>query len=176
MVLEAEDRVLVAAARRGDLDAFEVLVRRHQTPIYRLALRMLGSHSDAQDVAQEAFIQAWRSLARFRGDSSFSTWMHRIAVNRGLNHIAARRSDRELSPELTDVRTDPAEIVERSAQLAILTREILALSPDQRAALVLRELQGLSYEEVAQTLGVSLAAVKGRIHRARLALAEAMDE
>lgn len=80
------------AAQSGDLDAFEVLLRRHQTPVYRVALRMLRSEADAQDASQEAFVQAWKSLDRFRGDSSFATWMYRIITNRSLNLIARRRA------------------------------------------------------------------------------------
>lgn len=92
MVDDVDDRVLVRAAQSGDLDAFEVLLRRHQTPVYRVALRMLRSEADAQDASQEAFVQAWKSLDRFRGDSSFATWMYRIITNRSLNLIARRRA------------------------------------------------------------------------------------
>lgn len=88
MIVEVDDRLLVGAARRGGLQAFEVLVRRHETPVYRLALRMLGSEADAEDATQEAFVQAWRSLARFRGDSAFATWMYRIVTNRTLLVLA----------------------------------------------------------------------------------------
>ncbi len=172
MIVEADDRLLVGAARRGDLEAFDVLVRRHQAPVYRLALRMLGSEADAEDAAQEAFVQAWRSLERFRGDSAFATWMYRIVTNRCLNALAARRPVEGLTDRYPEPAGDPAEVAERRARLRAVADGVLTLPPEQRAALVLREFQGLSYEEVAQVLGVSLAAVKGRIHRARLRLIE----
>jgi RNA polymerase sigma-70 factor, ECF subfamily len=172
MIVTADDTLLVDAARRGDLDAFEVLVRRYQEPVYRVALRMLGSESDAQDAGQDAFIRAWRSLAGFRGDSGFATWLYRIVTNRCLNMLAARRPVEPLTEAHTDPRADPAEIADRRDRFRAVADSILALPPEQRAALVLREFQGLTYEEVAEVLGVSPAAVKGRIHRARLAVAE----
>lgn len=170
MVDEAPEGVLVEAARAGDLDAFELLVRRHQGLVYRLALRMLGSEADAEDVAQETFVQAWRSLGRFRGDSTFGTWLFRIATNRCLNVIASRRVTVTLDEGHVAVGGDPSETAERRARLHEVMAAILELSAEQRAALVLRELEGLAYEEIATVLGISLTAVKGRVHRARLAL------
>ena len=172
MIVTADDSLLVDAARRGDVDAFEVLVRRYQEPVYRVALRMLGSESDAQDAGQEAFIRAWRSLARFRGDSAFATWLYRIVTNRCLNVLAARRPVESLTEAHPDPGADPATIAEHRERFRAVADSILALPAEQRAALVLREFQGLAYEEVAEVLGVSPAAVKGRIHRARLGVAE----
>ena len=172
MIVTADDSLLVDAARRGDVDAFEVLVRRYQEPVYRVALRMLGSESDAQDAGQEALIRAWRSLAHFRGDSAFATWLYRIVTNRCLNVLAARRPVEPLTEAHPDPGADPATIAERRERFRAVADSILALPSEQRAALVLREFQGLAYEEVAEVLGVSPAAVKGRIHRARLGVAE----
>lgn len=172
MIVTAGDSLLVDAAQRGDLDAFEVLVRRYQGPVYRVALRMLGSESDAQDATQEVFIRAWLSLARFRGDSAFATWLYRIVTNRCLNMLAARRPVEPLIEAHPDPGADPAELAERRERFRAVADSILALPAEQRAALVLREFQGLAYEEVAEVLGVSPAAVKGRIHRARLGVAE----
>jgi len=174
MVVAVDDRVLVRAAQRGDLQAFADLVRRHQRPAFRLALHMTGSREDAEDVSQEAFFRAWRTLGRFRGDSSFSTWMHRIVTNLCLNLIAARPAHHGLPDTASDLRDDPPTTIERRERMRALEAGVRALPPDARAALVLRELQGLSYDEVAEVLGVSLAAVKGRIHRARLQLVEGM--
>lgn len=171
-VVAVDDAVLVAAAREGGSDAFELLIRRHQGAVYGLALRMLGSEADAQDAAQGAFVQAWRGLAHFRGESAFSTWMYRIMANRCLNLLAQRRPMDALSDDLADGRDDPAEVVAGRARMQAVAAAILRLGPDQRAALVLREFQGLSYAEIAEVLGVSVAAVKGRIHRARLLLIE----
>ena len=173
MVVEASDRFLVAAAQAGDVHAFEALIRRHQGAVYRVALRMLGSELDAEDAAQEALVQAWRALSTFRGDSAFSTWLYRIVNNRCLKARAARRPMAALPDVLIDRGSDPAEAVARSERLHALARGVLALPAEQRAALVLRELEGLSYEQIAQALGVTVPAVKGRIHRARLGLLRA---
>lgn len=170
MVVRVADRVLVDAARAGDVDAFEVLVRRHQGKMYRVALRLLGSDADAQDATQETFVRAWRGLGRFRGESAVSTWLYRIVTNRCLNVVAARRPAESLDPDLPSVGSDPAEIAEQRERFAAVARHVRSLPPEQRAALVLRDFEGLSYEEVAAVLGVSVAAVKGRIHRARLSV------
>lgn len=170
MVVESRERILVDAARAGDLDAFELLVRRHQAAVYRLALRMLGSEADAEDMAQETFVQAWRSLGRFRGHSAFGTWLFRIATNRCLNAVAARRVTVTLDEEQVGAGGDPSETVQRHTRLRAMVAAMLELPAEQRAALVLRELEGLSYDEIANVLEISSSAVKGRIHRARLAL------
>jgi RNA polymerase sigma-70 factor, ECF subfamily len=171
------EALLVRAARRGDLDAFGELVRRHEQPIFRLALRMLGTRTDAEDAAQDAFLQAWRALPRFRGSSSFGTWLYRIATNRCLNVIAARRPTDELEESRTGSRRDdPAVRIEERERMGALTASITRLPGEQRAALVLREFEGLSYDEVAEVLDISLAAVKGRIHRARLTVAQDLED
>lgn len=175
-MVEARDEQLVRAAVHGDVRAFEALVRRHQERAYRIALRMLGRPEAAEEAAQDAFVRAWISLGRFRGDSLFSTWLHRIVVNASLDAIATRRGDAPLSEEQVDVREDPARMAELHARVEAVKAAILRLTPDQRAALVLRELEGLSYEEIAAVLEISLPAVKGRIHRARLELLERLDE
>ena len=134
---------------------------------------MLGSRVEAEDAAQEALVQAWRGLSRFRGESAFSTWLYRIVTNRCLNFRAARPPT-EVPPDvLIDRDSDPPEALERSERLHSLARGLLQLSAELRAALVLRELEGMSYEEIGQVLGVTVPAVKGRIHRARLALLQA---
>jgi RNA polymerase sigma-70 factor (ECF subfamily) len=168
VVVRVADRVLVDAARAGDVDAFEVLLRRHEGSVYRVALRLLGSDADAQDATQETFIRAWRGLGRFRGDSAVSTWLYRIVTNRCLNVIAARRPAENLDPDLPLSASDPAEITEQRERFTAVARRVMSLVPEQRAAVVLRDFEGLSYEEVAEVLGVSVAAVKGRIHRGRL--------
>jgi len=173
MVVEVGDRFLVAAAQAGDRHAFEALVRRHQGAVYRVALRMLGSGADAEDATQEALVQAWRALSTFRGESAFSTWLYRIAINRCLKVSASRQPMEALPDLLIDRDSDPAEAVVQSERLRALARGVLGLPLEQRAALVLRELEGLSYEQIAEALGVTVSAVKGRIHRARLGLLKA---
>jgi RNA polymerase sigma-70 factor, ECF subfamily len=170
------DQVLVRAARDGSVDAFAELVRRHEAPVYRTALRMLGSRVDAEDVAQEAFIQAWRSLARFRGDSTFSTWIYRIATNRSLNAIAARRPTVDIDAVELASPLSAAERTEQRDRLRRTVAAILRLEPEQRALIVLRELEGLSYAEIAAILEIEETKVKGRLHRARAALANTVEE
>jgi RNA polymerase sigma-70 factor, ECF subfamily len=165
---QVEDSILVRAAQNGDVDAFEELVRRYQTSIYRVALRILGSRADAQDVVQETFVRAWRALPRFRHDSAISTWLYRIVTRRALDKIASCRSTGTLDEVEVEAGPDPAQAAEDQERLRAVKQAIAKLPPDQRAALVLREFEGLSYQEVAHVLGASVPAIKTRIHRARL--------
>lgn len=168
------DLWLVGKARAGDVDAYEVLVRRHRGRIYRIALRMLGNTHDAEDVAQDVVIQVWTALAGFTGSSSFTTWLYRIVVNRCLNKTRGRRWTR---PVLDDdpVPTAGAEDTVIAAQRARATMEAIAgLPDDQRAVLVLHQLEGLSYREVAAVVDISEDAVRGRLHRARVSLLESL--
>ena len=167
---QVEDSILVRAAQNGDVDAFEELVRRYQTSIYRVALRMLGSRADAQDAVQETFVRAWRALPRFRHDSAISTWLYRIVTRRALDKIASRRSTGTLDEVEVEAGPDPAQAAEDQERLRAVRLAITKLPPDQRAALVLREFEGLSYQEVAQVVGASVPAMKTRIHHARLSI------
>ena len=169
MIQHVNDRILLQAAQDGDLDAFEALVRRHQAAVYRVAFRMLRSEVDAQDATQDTFVRAWRGLERFRRDSAMSTWLYRIVTRRCLDVIAARRRTEDLQIQL-DAGVDPADTAEQRDRLRAVTRAIAGLPGEQRAALVLREFEGLSYNQVADVLNTSVPAVKGRIHRARLAV------
>ena len=170
------DADLVRRAQAGHLQAFEVLVERHQLRIYRVALRMLGNPADAQDVAQDAFLRAWRALAGFRGDSAFSTWLYRIVTNQCLKFLRDRPRAAPLDELAEAPASRPEELVEAGARRQALADAIAKLNPNQRAALVLREFEGCTYEEVAAILGITVAAVKGRLHRARLELLEVMRE
>lgn len=174
MVLLVDDVHLVRAAQAGDEKAFEELVRRHQLAAYRLSLRMLASRQDAEDAAQEALVQVWRALGSFRGQSSFSTWLYRIVANRCLTVLRAGRPQHTLDEEQPDPAPGPPERAEAHDRFHALKTGILELSHQQRAALVLREFEGLSYAEIGEVLELSEAAVKGRLHRARLDLARRM--
>jgi RNA polymerase sigma-70 factor (ECF subfamily) len=176
MVLKTDDIHLVSAAQRGDLIAFELLVRRYGTPAYRIALRILGNPSDAEDVTQDSLLQAWQALPTLRDRRLFSTWLYRIVTNRCLNSIRARRATEVLPNEIEDETRRPNHVTEARRQLEALARAITRLTPEQRAPFVLRELEGLSYGEIAAVLETTVPAVKGRLHRARLALLEAMRE
>ena len=168
---------LVHAAQKGDDSAFEELVRTYEKKVYHLALRMCGNQDDAYEIAQEAFLSAWKGLKFFRGESSFSTWLYRLTSNAAIDFL--RREKRQSGPSdfsLDDEETyiepvDPAPTPQRHAEAKEL-REALAqglekLSPEHRQVLLLRELQGLSYEEISDALDLDLGTVKSRIARAR---------
>ncbi len=158
------------------MEAFAVLVRRYQASVYRIALRLLGTSADADDVTQETFLRAWRSLLRFRGESMFSTWLYRIVTRRCFDLLAARRPTDPLDERHPGASADPETTLEQRERLRVITGQIKTLPPDQRAALVLREFEGLTYEQVADVLQTTVPAIKGRIHRARLTLLKEATE
>jgi RNA polymerase sigma-70 factor, ECF subfamily len=176
MSAELADPHLVTRAKAGRLDAFEELVRRHRDRVFRIAVRMLGDENDAEDATQDAFVLAWRRLPEFRADSQFSTWLHRIVTNRCLDMLRARRPTTTLPESREAPASRPDRIVEGVWQVADLKLAIGRLTPEQRAPLVLRDLEGRTYEEIAEILEISVSAVKSRLHRARLELLEAMRE
>jgi len=163
----AVERDLVQACQRGDREAFDRLVERYQRPVYHLCYRYTGGHEDANDLAQEAFLRAWRSIGRFRGDSAFSTWLYRIAVNACLNHRAARRPQTQ---ELTETLPDPSigalSRVEGEEEARRVRVAIAQLPEKQRATLILKVYHDLSHEEVAQALGSSVGTVKSNLFHA----------
>jgi RNA polymerase sigma-70 factor (ECF subfamily) len=171
MEQQFDDAYLVCRAQGGHLGAFEVLVERYQTRVYRVALRMLANPHDAQD----AFVQAWKGLAGFRGDSAFSTWLYRIITNRCLKFLRDRPRTQPLAETHEAPANRPDQVAEANARRDALHAAIAALRPEQRAALVLREFEGCTYEEVAAILAITVPAVKGRLHRARLELLDAMQ-
>lgn len=169
---------LVRAAAKGNTLAFEELVRLHEKKVYALALRMCGSSEDAADAAQEAFLSAWRGLPSFRGEAGFATWLYRLTANAAIDHLRRTRRQRgDLSLEDGPLGLDAADSgpgPQEAAEGAELRRAVAAglarLSDDHRQVLVLRELQELSYEEIARMLDIDLGTVKSRISRARSAL------
>jgi RNA polymerase sigma-70 factor (ECF subfamily) len=179
---QASDQKLVERVQKGDKGAFDLLVLKYQHKIVNLIMRYVRDPELALDIAQEAFIKAYRALPRFRGDSAFYTWMYRIAVNTAKNHLAAQRRrpmDIELDlqdPEQYDLHaklkeTDTPEGVALGNELKeSVERAIAALPEDLRTAIVLRELEGMSYEEIAQTMECPVGTVRSRIFRARDAI------
>ena len=179
---QASDKKLVERVQKGDKGAFDLLVLKYQHKIVNLVMRYVRDPELALDITQEAFIKAYRALPRFRGDSAFYTWMYRIAVNTAKNHLAAQRRrpmDVELDlqdPEQYDLHaklkeTDTPEGMALSNELQeIVERAIAALPEDLRTAIVLRELEGMSYEEIAQTMECPVGTVRSRIFRARDAI------
>lgn len=172
---ELDEQTLVIRAQEGDARAFEQLARRHQDALYRLAVRVMGDAGEAEDALQEALLDAWRRIGRFRGDSAFSTWMYRIVTNRCLGMLRRRRPvPVEQIEAPAPAHDSPERAVERDAGLAALGRAVQELSDDLRICWVLRELEGLSYAEISEITGASEDAVRGRIHRARTRLAEVL--
>jgi RNA polymerase sigma-70 factor, ECF subfamily len=179
------DRALVERAQRGDKRAFELLVEKYQRRLGRLLSRFIRDPSEVEDVMQEAFIKAYRALPAFRGDSAFYTWLYRIGINTAKNYLAAmgRRA-----PTSTDMEAEEAESHvdgERLRDLntpenALLSKEIAdtvnstieSLPEELRTAIQLRELEGMSYEEIASIMGCPIGTVRSRIFRAREAIAE----
>ena len=171
---ELDDATLVVRARGGDLRAYELLVQRYQGPIYRLAVRILASRSDAEDVVQDVFLTAWRRLDQLEREAAFVGWLYRTATNRCLNVIRNRKPVAEADLDLHESKNRTEHAVETNAQLAALGEALGRLSAEQRACWLLREVHGRSYEEIAVAVGTTSTAVRGRIARARAQLAEVM--
>ena len=178
------DAKLVARVQAGDKAAFDLLVLKYQRKILRLLSRMLRDQSEIEDVMQEAFIKAYRALPQFRGDSAFYTWLYRIAINTARNWMASQ-SRRPSSPSLhqsedgetfdeidnlTDNNTPESLLASREIAESV-NESIQALPAELRMAIVLREIEGLSYEEIAQAMGCPIGTVRSRIFRAREAIA-----
>jgi RNA polymerase sigma-70 factor, ECF subfamily len=167
------DRALVDAAAGGSREAFDELIRRHQTAMITLARVLTGGRGDAEDLAQEVFVRAWKSLGRFRGESTFRTWLHRVAINvvrtsqvkQGrLRRLFASRDDDETPPE----PASGEEAVDATlARRQVIDRALATLPDELRVAVTLRDLQGLDYKEIAAMLDVPIGTVESRIFRAR---------
>jgi RNA polymerase sigma-70 factor (ECF subfamily) len=175
---EVGDAYLVARARDGYLDAYEMLVQRHSAMAYRVALRLCGNHHDAQDIAQDALIAAWQNLARFRADSSFSTWLYRIVTRRALNKLTRGRAGElaDLLDDVADPVTGPAAQAERNLAVDAVTDALAALPFSQRAVVILHHFEGLSYAEVAEVTHSSVPAVRSHLFRARRTLGTKLEE
>ncbi len=171
---------LVRRARAGDGRAFEDLARQLETGLYRHVVRIVGTPDQAEDVVQDALFSAWRSIASFQG-GSFRAWVFRIATNRSIDVVRARRRRGELPlepPDDADVEwaepvaagPDPPELASQAEALAAVEEALHGVPAEQRAALLLRDVEGFSYEEIAQITAVEIGTVKSRIHRARTAV------
>ena len=169
---------IIRSVLRGNVNDFEKLVTAYEKNVYSLALRMVGDPEDAADMTQETFIKAYRSLSSFRGDSKFSSWLYRIASNVCLDFLRSRSRHPQVSLstvdeddratfELPDMRQNPEEQLMKKLGMEAVRRGLEQLPEQQRQILVLRELGGLSYAELAQTLGLEEGTVKSRIFRAR---------
>ena len=183
MPMKNDDRRLARLAGQGDQDAFAQLVERYTGLVYTLALRRVGSHHDAEDIAQTVFWKAWKALPSFREESAFSTWLYRMTANAVTDFLRQKgRREAPLSlddpdlPQTAHPGPSPAEQAQAEERREALYRAIEALPDQARSILLLRELQGLSYEEIAAALDLPLGTVRSRLARARSALAKSLRE
>ncbi len=185
--MHPDEDLLVKRSRDGDLDAFEELVKRYESKVYTIAYRFTGNHADAGDLAQDAFIRAYQALRSFRGDASFATWLYRIASNVCRDELRRQQRQKKVSldemmsqpggnPPLAAADMSPQECLERSEIQELVQKQLNSLSGDQRLILVMREIQGLSYEEIAAALECNLGTVKSRLNRARQTLKQRVLE
>ena len=181
--MPAEEQKLIDAAIAGDSSAFERLIEPLEGRIYAVALRMCGNREDAQDCMQESMIRIYRALSSFKGQSSFSTWIYRITMNTCLDELRRRKARRSTSLDTlldsgwspTDETDTPERHAIQSEQRRTLERAIAELPEDMRAAVVLRDVQGLAYDEIASALNVNVGTVKSRISRGRERLREKLS-
>lgn len=189
-----QERRLVRRLRRGDQRAFATIVRTYQQRVFNMVFRFLGNREEAEDVAQDVFVTVYQSAASFRGDSKFSTWLYRVTVNHCKNRLKyLKRRGRHMGRPLDEIaehqiaqgsgETQPAyhAAIPRPDDLAagrqleaLIQREMAKMDEDHRLLLVLRDIQGLSYQEMAEVTGLNVGTIKSRLHRARLALKEAL--
>lgn len=182
-----DEHLLVTAAKSGDAVAFEELVNRYERKIFRLTMNITGNTEDAEDAMQDAFLKSYTHLQNFHGDSRFYTWLVRIAANEALMRLRKRRPNQfsldepieaedDLMPrEIEDWEPSPEQQYAQSEMQGILNNVIAQLEPDYRIVFVLRDVEELSTEETAQTLGISIPAVKSRLLRARLKLRQKLN-
>lgn len=167
---EMDDAALVAASVAGARDAFDVIVARHRRAVYQVCYRFVNNHEDASDLAQDAFVRAWKGLKNFKGQSALSTWLHRIAVNVCLNRVAAKTPINEpitSTDRFEDVRIEGAQHAMIRQERAAAVREAIASLPKkQRATLILRTYHDMSHQQIAETLGSTVGAVKANFFHA----------
>jgi RNA polymerase sigma-70 factor, ECF subfamily len=187
--VDTSDLVLVQRVQRGDKTAFDLLVRKYQHKVVKLVTRYLRNPADAEDVAQEAFIKAYRAMPQFRGDSAFYTWLYRIAINTAKNAIVSRdrnpvefdldmqaiEESQSMQARLADTTT-PESLLQTEEIRTTVNQAIDALPEDLRTAIVLRELEGLSYEDIALAMECPVGTVRSRIFRAREAIDRRLSE
>jgi RNA polymerase sigma-70 factor (ECF subfamily) len=189
VTVEESDLVLVKRVQRGDKTAFDLLVRKYQHKVVKLVLRYVRNPAEAEDVAQEAFIKAYRALPQFRGDSAFYTWMYRIAINTAKNSLASRdRSPIRYDLDLTDPEEshsvqsklqdpDTPEGMALTEEIRLIVNSAIDALPEElKTAIVLRELDGLSYEEISAAMECPVGTVRSRIFRAREAVDKRLRE
>lgn len=184
--MSADDRRLITECLEGDTDAFGILVRRYQERLYNTVYPLVDNAEDAQDVVQEVFLNAYQSLDAFKGDSQFFTWVYRIAVNTAISHKrkkrvavsidAVRNGEPGIEPPDPSERSRPEHALERAEEEGRVRRALSRLSPEHRAVLVLKDMEGQKYEAMAELLRVPVGTIRSRLHRARLELRELLEK
>lgn len=180
---DLSDATLVALAQEGHADAFTLLLSRYEKKTYNLAFRLMGNHADASDAAQEAMVRIYTRLHHFRGDSLFSTWLFRVVTNTCLDELRRRGRSRvtycdnpissennPIARQMIDPSAAPDEIAEQREVQAVVQRALTMLPAEYQTVIVLRDIQGYSYHEMAAMLQATLGTIKSRLHRARQAL------
>lgn len=183
---DAELGALIERARGGDEAAFGMLVQSNYEPVFRLVYSIVRNEHDARDVCQEVWIAAWRAIGSFRGDAKLTTWLHPIATRRAIDHLRSRKrwvarflpflSNEGMEAPGADASPDPREAAESTERTERFERAIASLPPKHRAVLALREIEGLSYEEIARTMKLRPGTVMSRLHNARRLLARKIGD
>ncbi|HLI71478.1 MAG TPA: sigma-70 family RNA polymerase sigma factor [Ktedonobacteraceae bacterium] len=178
--IEQDDAQLVTASKNGDQDAFSLLVQRYQRRVFNLVFRMLQNYEEASEITQEAFLAAWQGLPSFRGEARFSTWLYRIAYNCALKQLGQRRREQELHLALqADLESDDSDQkMSQAEQLdnqALVQEQLSQLPPKYRIVLILRHLQDMTYEEMAEVLTMPIGTIKTHLFRARNLLKERLQ-
>ena len=186
MVSSADDQHLIAECLQGQTAAFGVLVRRYQERLHHSVFRLLENAEDAQDVVQEAFLNAYQSLDGFKGDSLFFTWLYRIAFNTAISFKRRQRvmvrmeggpeGEQSLEPLDPSEHNRPGHALEQAEQGRQIHQALQRLSPEHRAVLVMKDMEGMKYEEIAEILQVPIGTIRSRLHRARLELRELLEK
>lgn len=173
--IAADERAWILKAQRSDARAFEALYRLHVDKIYGLCLRMTGNVSEAEDCTQEAFIQAWNKMEKFRGDSAFATWLHRIAVNAVLGRIRKSKREHDRIQAVSDVQTARVATGD-TGELRDLAEAVDRLPERARHVFILNAVYGYSHEEAARMLGIAAGTSKAQLHRARRLLTQQLED
>lgn len=186
-----DEKELIKKCKEGDTESFSLLVLMHEKKIFNYALRMLKNENDAEDASQEAFLRAYKKIDSFNGASQFSTWLYTIVNNVCLDmlrkkqrtgestHISINQSttdDEEYELQIEDTSPGPYEMAKRSEAGRVLEKAIASLSPEHRAVIIMRDINGLEYDEIAKITKTSLGTVKSRISRARISLRKILEE
>lgn len=173
------EQELIDKSKKGDLLAFERLMNQYSKQVFNILLRLLGNREDAQDLSQEVFVRVYKKLHTYKSDSQFYTWLYRVAINAGKDYLKKKKWDYSLEPLgdkafsfSKDHATNPEASVINNEKKELILRALMELSLEQRSIIILRDIQGFSYEEISEILGIAVGTVKSRISRSRKILRE----